>query len=372
VKKIAFYCQNVLGVGHITRSRSIVKELAESCDVTFILGGEDAGIHFSIPRVKKILLPPIMMKEVDGTLYVPGNSVPLEHQWHLREVALSKISEHFDALIIELFPFGRKKFGNEILSFQQKLKKINPRLLTFCSLRDIMIKKLSEEKRAAKIIHILTANFDKVLVHSDPRIIPLDLTWPAAKDVKELISYTGFVAETQKNTKHKRINNKILVSSGGGNVGSELFEKIAQVAHFFPEHTFQFILGPYMPKEKKDLIRDLVKKTNNIEFADFLPDFEQHLKECALSISLAGYNTVMNILNTKTPALLYPYQANWEQLTRLDILADKGCLLKLESLDDLEASIREALNFSPKEFAVDLSGARGTRKIVDAPVKEIK
>ena len=122
MKKIAFYCQNVLGVGQITCSRSIVRELAESSDVSFILGGEDAGIPFSIPRVKKIFLPPIMMREVDGTLYVPGNSVPLEEQWQLREAALDKISEHFDALIIELFPFGRKQFGNEILSFEQKVR----------------------------------------------------------------------------------------------------------------------------------------------------------------------------------------------------------------------------------------------------------
>ena len=37
----------------------------------------------------------------------------------------------------------------------------------------------------------------------------------------------------------------------------------------------------------------------------------------ALSISLAGYNTLMDILATRTPALVYPYMANREQNMRV-------------------------------------------------------
>ncbi|PHM08684.1 glycosyl transferase, partial [Nostoc sp. 'Peltigera malacea cyanobiont' DB3992] len=40
MKRIMFYCQHILGMGHLVRSREIVRGLTKDFQVCFINGGE--------------------------------------------------------------------------------------------------------------------------------------------------------------------------------------------------------------------------------------------------------------------------------------------------------------------------------------------
>ena len=55
-KKVLFYCQSLLGIGHYVRSREIVRALA-AFDVCFVYGGEIIPGFGMPPSVEVIHLP---------------------------------------------------------------------------------------------------------------------------------------------------------------------------------------------------------------------------------------------------------------------------------------------------------------------------
>jgi predicted glycosyltransferase len=368
--KIAFYCQNVLGLGHITRSRAILRELCNGHEVTFIQGGQDSGLEMNFPHLELFSLPPIMMKEADGSLYVPDASVDIEAQWERRkQKALQLKDRFFDVALIELYPFGRRQFRKEIELLLENFRRQNPRIKIYCSLRDIMIQKLSEPARVEKILEALK-NFDGVLVHSDSKLIPLELTWPAAEKIRKKLIYTGFVTEPSRidsRTSASARTNEILVSAGGGNVGEDFYSAILKSTDQFAEYQFTFVIGPYAKPEFRNIFTAQASTKKNVKIVGLIANFEERLLSCRLSISLAGYNTVMNILNTHTPALFFPYAANWEQKSRLSIFEKEGKLLVLNSLSEesVVTRITDALRFHPTESFVNLAGAKNTNEFLE-------
>ena len=92
------------------------------------------------------------------------------------------------------------------------------------------------------------------------------------------------------------------------------------------------------------------------------PDFSGLVKRARLSISQAGYNTITDILNSDTAAVVIPYAEadEVEQTLRAEILQRCGRLIVLHQADlsaaALASAIEQACTFNvPLE--VDLAGA---------------
>src|SRR4051794_34761420 len=114
MKRILFYCQHVLGMGHLMRSVALVRELAQAFEVCFLNGGElIPGLTFP-PSVEVVHLPPIKSDESFARLEsVSGQG--LEEVKRARAVQTLATYERWqpDIVVIELYPFGRKKFSFE-------------------------------------------------------------------------------------------------------------------------------------------------------------------------------------------------------------------------------------------------------------------
>ncbi len=99
----------------------------------------------------------------------------------------------------------------------------------------------------------------------------------------------------------------------------------------------------------------------------FTNDFLAYLKAADLSVSMAGYNTCMNILATRTPALVWPSSQDREQGLRAERLSRLGVLKILNDEDlcpsRLTAIIGRALSEDPQQKVnIDLNGAINTAK----------
>jgi predicted glycosyltransferase len=103
--------------------------------------------------------------------------------------------------------------------------------------------------------------------------------------------------------------------------------------------------------------------------ARFDPDFPAVLRAADLSVSLAGYNTVMAVLAAGTRALVRPFDQNREQRLRAGRLGRMGLLGLLESFD-LEPDrllVRMARLLDappPSRTAVRLDGAAETARLL--------
>lgn len=366
--KILFYCQHLLGIGHVTRSLSLVNELQKDFSVTYVQGGPPVPL---VPGtgVNRIQLAPLLMREADSSLYDPEGKRGVEEIFTERRAQLQKLSEEgFDAAVIELYPFGRKKFGPEVNELLNQLAAKNPNFKAVCSVRDILVEKADSSARNAKIVALLKAKFHQVWVHSDPALIRFAETFPPEKEISDLVRYTGFVAEPPKATAGLR-KKQIVLSLGGGSVGEELFRAAALIVEDFPDYSFLFITGPYTnPAIRTDLESCRQRFPERVSISGLLPNFEEVLNHSALSLSMAGYNTVMNLLNTRTPGLVLTYDANHEQRLRSKLLEAKGFLTVLEPAD---LASRRLVGLMRKELAKaypanvpNLAGASHARELL--------
>ena len=169
--------------------------------------------------------------------------------------------------------------------------------------------------------------FDAVLVHGDPALIPFGETFHAADEIAELIRYTGYVASNGVCAGPPEPNDEVLVSVGGGAVGARLLFAAAAARPLtaLKAKVWRFLTGPISPIA----IQQLAATGDEHTIVErFRPDFSARLKNAALSISQAGYNTTMDILSSGVRAVVVPYETKGEteQRLRAEILASKRLL----------------------------------------------
>lgn len=373
---LLFYCQHLLGIGHLTRSLAICEALVEDFEVHFLQGGPDVGKTLKKDSFHHHFLPALLMRETDSSLYDPNGVKNPEAIFSERQKQIQELIHHtsFDAVITELFPFGRNKFKSEVLELIALARVRNSKVHVSCSIRDILVEKKDSVEREQKMVRLAQENYDTVFVHSDPQILRFEETFSQAHSLQEKLCYTGFVTETPKSKIASERRPEILISMGGGVVGDEMVHAVLEIMPHLPEYLFRVAPGPYASTALKQTLEQKAAQSSQLRVEPFLHNFEEELSQVALSISLAGYNTMMNILNTKTPALVYPYMANIEQNLRATRMADKGLLTVIYDKDltpqTLLPLVRKQLSHQWPSFEVGLKGSEVTSKILLRTLRE--
>ena len=382
--KIVHYCQHVWGVGHFFRTLEILKALTDHENV-MVTGGEE--INTPLPEhVRKIHLPEIMMDlDYKGFLTTDAElsfaEVKAKRKKQLFEIFQKEAPDLF---IVELYPFGRNAFRFELNPVLKAIRNNDlPKCKVICSIRDILVEKKDQIEFEERVIKRLNRWFEAVLVHSDPNLIKLDDTFSRISDIKPIIHYTGFVsAEPPPNSREefrKKLNipedaTLIVVSAGGGRSGAPLLKSVMSAFRFIqtdqPSFLFAFT-GPYIDQKDFDQIK--AHSGNGISVSRFSDDFLSYLIAADLSVSMGGYNTCMNIIATKVPAMVLPFSGDREQGIRVNRLERLGILKQLNRQDlehrRLSAFMKESISRKPSgSVSIDMNGALNTAQWVEENV----
>ncbi|MDG0816279.1 glycosyltransferase family protein [Bdellovibrio svalbardensis] len=374
--RLLFYCQHLLGIGHLTRSLAISESLIKDFEVHFLQGGPDVGKSITNSSYHHHFLSPLLMKESDSSLYDPAGLKSPEQIFSERNLAIESLLQNnsFDVIVTELFPFGRNKFKTEVVNLIKAARSANPQIFVTTSVRDILVEKSNSHEREKKMAGLVQEHYDAVLVHSDERILKLEETFSLANSLQEKLYYTGFVAETPKTKTASLRRKEILVSMGGGVVGDKMVLAVLETLPHFSDYLFRVVPGPYASVELKTALKQKSEANPQLKIETFLHNFEEELSQVALSISLAGYNTVMNILNTKTPALVYPYMENIEQNLRASRMASQNLLSVIYDEDLGTANLAKIMNDRLQQpwpsFEVELNGSEKTSQYLLKNTKE--
>ena len=335
--RVMFYCQHVLGMGHFVRSAEIVRGLA-GFEVCFLNGGEIVSGFELPPSVEVINLPPLRSDAEFRDLRTVDDAANLAAIKTARRQRLLAEYERCrpDVLIIELFPFGRRKFADELVPLLERIQADGRQTRVVCSLRDILVSKRDQARFDAQVCDLVNQYFDLVLVHADPAFQRLEETFPRAHDIHCPVRYTGFVAQGVSD--HAAIELKtderdkvIVVSIGGGRVGAELIgcaiEASDRLADTQP-HRMLIFAGPYMPEDQFQQFSAAVAPRPRLRLERFTTNFTAYLRRADLSVSMAGYNTCLNILATGVRAIVCPFTGNHneEQTIRAVKLQRLGAL----------------------------------------------
>jgi len=372
--KIVFYCQHVLGLGHFFRTRAICEKLKDH-DVILVSGGERPDIPLPA-HVREIRLSGLMMDKDFKNMFATEKGESLEAVKTERQKVLFHLFEETspDVFMIELYPFGRKAFRFELDPILESIRDGSlPHCQVVCSLRDVLVEKKNALKYEQRVIKLLNRYFDAVFVHSDPEFINLDTTFSRMDDISVPIVYTGFVTPRPVSGSGKKLRTKlgigeddyfIVASAGGGKVGGEVLAAAVRAFTHLPRGCrLQIFSGPFLDDAS---FSDLKSFENDVIRVDrFTSDFLTFLDAADLSVSMAGYNTSMNIMAAGTPALVWPFAQNREQRLRAERLARLGGLQILTDNDlqtkQLAGLMTRVLTENERPAGViDLNGAQKT------------
>ena len=327
--KIIFYCQYVWGIGHLFRSLELVRALADH-DVVLVAGGRKVDVRLP-DHVTLVRLPGLYMDEQFTTLIPEEDGKTVDDiQRERKDILFSLFEKHRpDALMIELYPFGRTKFGFELQPLLDGIRQGRfGEIKVVCSLRDILVEKKNPLVYEERVLNLLNTYFDLLLIHADDQLLALDETFSRMDDIRIPAVYTGFVAPKASVNAGRQLRRDlgitseeklIVVSAGGGRSGYPLLSNILDAYHLMNNSTrirIEMFSGPFRdPTEFKKLT---AKAVDGIRIRHFTQRFLDYLSAADLSVSLAGYNTCMNLLATRVPALVFPYSKQREQPIRVE------------------------------------------------------
>jgi predicted glycosyltransferase len=301
--KVYIFCQSEVGSGHYVRCNNIRKGL-DDCNLQSISGS------YTNEELKEVFAK--QLKIIND--YKPN------------------------VILLDGFPFMRypwMQFGLDFILESVKDIKI------VASVRDICYP-FKGGKNPTKWPALTTdwANeyFDAILVHGDKNFIKLDESFEHLNLIEPPVYYTGYVTDPYKPEPQKR--NGTIVSAGGGRVAEEVFDKSMEL---YDGTDWTFSVGFNHPKEHLEKFKKWASDKKKIKIVYNIKNFRDMLSKSELSISQSGYNTVMDLWMTDTPAKFIPYVDEYgeqEQTTRANL-------------------------FSTTELVPDMNGVQKTKQLLE-------
>ncbi|WP_170604532.1 glycosyltransferase family protein [Ruegeria arenilitoris] len=369
--KVMIVVTHLLGTGHLSRALTLGRAFSQKQHQVFVVSGGLPAPQLDTTGLTLFGLPPLRS---DGTHFTrlldQYSEVADLNYMDARTEALEKalISFQPDVLITELFPFGRRALTAEFLNVLSAARALTKPPIILASIRDILAPP-SKPSKAERTDEIIGQFYDAVLVHSEPSITQLSVSWPVSDLLARRLRYTGFVAPNSPEPHPDGLGTgEILVSAGGGSVGQPIFHAAIEAARKMQGHRWRLLVGGQDALARIAHLTELAEGAP-VTIESVRPDFRQMLPLAAASVSMCGYNTAMDLLQTGVPAVLIPFDDGneVEQTLRARSLAHQSGFATVANSDLNAQTLAKAVKtvLSNKRRAKMTHGVDGANKSVE-------
>ena len=371
---LLFYCQHAMGMGHLVRSLALATALMERFRVVFVNGGV-MPTQIKLPDgLELINLPPLGLD--DGYLVSRDGADVEQAKTDRRQIILKSFRTlQPEVLLIELFPFGRKKFEFELLPLLDEAKNQPEPALVLCSIRDILVSRLSNQaKFEERAVAVANRYFDAILVHADSTFARLEESLRDCDRLTPTVHYSGFVTATRPERASTVKRGSVLVSAGGGLYGAPLFKTVIAAGALLTKANdpeLKVVAGPFFPDVEWEALRSAADDASGIELVRSVSDLFEEMCGASASISQCGYNTALEILQTGVSALVVPFadRGEDEQIKRARRLEGLGVVRVMDqnnlTPERMAEEIRALPHFQPKALQLNMNGAQCSADIVE-------
>jgi predicted glycosyltransferase len=363
--RVLFWVQHLLGSGHLKRAATLARAMAaQRLEVTLVSGGPPAP--WLVPAdVGLVQLPALEARDLAFSALVGEDGRPLDDALRKarRERLLAAFAEVAPQVVItEMFPFGRRGFLFELLPLLEAAAGARPRPWVVASVRDVLVTKPAPE-RYLWMRDLALTRYDRVMVHTDSGLVPFELSFPFAAALAGRLVSTGYVVEAGPPA---AAGEEVLVSAGGGRVGGKLLATAvaARGLSALSTRRWRLIAGG----ASRDLPAEL---PSGVVVERQRDDFQALLAKSLLSVSQAGYNTVVEVLRLGKPMVLVPFETatETEQTIRARRLRDRGLAEVVWESELTPGSLAQAIDravgrSAARMPALDLDGAATSARIV--------
>ncbi len=388
-RRVLIYVQHLLGTGHLRRAALLGNAMTRhGMDVTLVSGGMPVP-GLQVNGVKFVQLPPVAAADLGFKSLVDAQGQTVtEALKQARRDQLLALWQEFQpqVILVELFPFGRRQMRFELLPLLDAARQSRPTPVIVSSVRDVLGGS-RDPQRQQRMLAYFDQYFDHVLVHGSAALLPFNLTFAHVQALGPRLHYTGYVVDpavTVGTGANSGVvgSNEVLVSAGGGAVGRALLETAihARPLSTLAKLQWRILVGPAMGASACGELRALARSCagDGIIVELNRSDFSALLRRCRLSVSQAGYNTVMETLQAGARAVMVPFAGGGEteQALRARVLAEKEWIDIVEEADLTpqhlaQAIDRAALRAPLQAGSVDLDGADASARLLSTWMQAI-
>jgi predicted glycosyltransferase/nucleoside-diphosphate-sugar epimerase len=342
--RLLTYTQDGLGLGHLRRAASVAAEFLRREPAGWVLTISDSPLGTllpSLPNHDYLKLPSIVKAG-------PGDwrplSLPLDfsevQKLRARLILEAVTAFRPDVLLVDHMPHGAM---GELLPTLEALRDSPTRVVL--GVRDIIDAPsvVKRRWRAEGALDALTRYYDQVLVYGSRDVFNLstEYGWPAK--LAALVRYCGYVCTPDAPADAKRVRARrlaglprgrmVVAMAGGGadahELMSTLLDAVPQICAEQPS-TFVIVTGPFMPDDERRSLKRRAEKLP-VRLRTMVRDPLSYVAAADLVVSMAGYNTTMEVLRLGTPALLVPRRGpSCEQRMRARRFAERGWVSQLD------------------------------------------
>ncbi|MHB8596408.1 MAG: glycosyltransferase family protein [Ktedonobacteraceae bacterium] len=344
------YCHDTFGLGHIRRTLSLAASftsLLPNAEVLIVTGSPLAHAFTLPPHVDYIKLPAVT-KMGNGTYRALHLDMEFATIRDLRATMLRDIAEAYmpDVFLVDHAPQGVK---GEVLPTLAMLRASNPACLRVLGLRDIVDERAIIRQTWIRegIYNTLEQNYDLILVYGSQHLYDVGQEYALPPAVEQRIHYCGYLdrvtdacLDNTSDTFPRRVaamrssltqgtEPLIVLTAGGGGDGFPLMQTYLSGLQHLPSNPFTSVLvtGPLMDEQEQRELYELASifPSGKVRIETFLPDMLPLLSAADLVVTMAGYNTVCELLALQQRMLLVPRTVpRQEQLVRASLLSQHG------------------------------------------------
>lgn len=370
--RIACYSHDTVGLGHIRRNIAVATSLINAwpdADALMLTGNPEATSLWLPPRTDVVTLPTVA-KDRAGRYRSRTLNASLDNVVAIRAAVIEAAVTTFapDLLIVDKVPVG---VAEELAPTLRRLRAdFDTRIVL--GLREVLDDPVTTVAQwtAGASTAAIEEFYDAVWIYGDRRVYDPLVEYGLPITVADKAVFTGYLsadrfvdsAAATEAGSCAPTRPYLLCTVGGGQDGVALARTFAQTP--LPAgHDGVVVCGPFMAEDDRAAVRAAAAANPAMTIRDFVPDLHHLIAGAAAVVSMAGYNSVCEILSCSRPALLVPRTSpRLEQLIRATRLTELGAtdLMPLDRLAvaDLASWVDQAVNRGPvtQRSQLDLDG----------------
>lgn len=337
-RRILLYSQDGYGLGHLRRNLNISEQLQKRCPGIEILMIVDSPVapFFQLPPNCDFIKLPTLVKINSGIWRPYCLSMSCRDVLDLRTQMLEEIVLKFrpHLFLVDHMPHG---VLGELRKPLRALKRHRPEAKIILGLRDILdapqVVTHTWQKEGA--FEAVEEFYDNIYIYGCKTVFATDAVYEFPQAVRSKARYCGYVAREASLERRRRNapnpaakDGKTVLVTGGADAGNFMELFLNAVRMLPPKIRFHAVLatGPFIGKIQKEKLQ---KKAVNlpVQFVSGRQDIIDELHRADLVLSMAGYNTVSEIMRFQKSAIVIPRPGpSAEQSMRSDIFSKHGWL----------------------------------------------
>lgn len=368
--RVLLYSHDSVGLGHLRRNLAIASEIAATFPNSsiMIVTGSPCATQFQLPANTDLVKIPSISKDKQGEYITLNLSGSLKETLRFRSRMILEAFRSFEPGLI-IMDHQLTGLKGEALDMLREAKEKG--VITIYGSRDVkddpeVVKRNwdTPENRWA-----LNEGYDRVCIYGVPEVFDPRVAYAPYLDKVKHVDFTGYIVPAVKKVAKNpvpRRRKKVLVTFGGGSDGVHRAELYVQALATAPAYWDSHIItGPLMGADIKRRIRQQAKKLQpigSVKVQRFHSNIPALLQQVDAVVSMAGYNSCVEILQSGVPAVLLPRSfPRREQVIRATRMAELGWVSVLPEVDPdphrlfsaVEAALKSPRRSQPQ---VDLHG----------------